>query len=105
MIQNVSVKIIDNTGLNVREASILQTATLNYVAMTSALLVGQKKEGGNGAALNPIEDKKFLCGTTLIYEKAIDRELALELKSTLEYKFTTFFKMSDIDMGVEVDVF
>lgn len=105
MIQNVSVKITDNTGLNVREATILQTATLNYVAMTSALLVGQKKEGGEGAALNPIEDEKFLCGTTLIYEKAIDRELAEELKTTLEKKFTTFFTMSEIDMGVEIDVF
>ena len=105
MIQNVSVKIVDHVGLNEREASILQTATMNYVAMTSALLVGQKKQGGEGAALNPLEDEKFLCGTTLIYEKAIDQDLAEELKSTLERKFTTFFTMSDIDMTVEVDLF
>lgn len=105
MIQNVSVKIADHVGLNEREANILQTATMNYVAMTSALLVGQKKQGGEGAALNPLEDDKFLCGTTLIYEKAIDQDLAEELKSTLERKFTTFFTMSDIDMTVEVDLF
>lgn len=105
MIQNVSVKITDHAGLNERETNILQTATMNYVAMTSALLVGQKKQGGEGAALNPLEDEQFLCGTTLIYEKAIDHELAEELKRTLEKKFTTFFTMSDIDMTIEVDLF
>lgn len=105
MIQNVSVKIIDHAGLNERETNILQTATMNYVAMTSALLVGQKKQGGEGAALNPVADDKFLCGTTLIYEKAIEQDLAEELKTTLEKKFTTFFMMSEIDMTVEVDLF
>lgn len=104
MIRSLSVKIVDHVGLNERETNILQTATMNYVAMTSALLVGQKKLGGVGAALNPLEDERFLCGITLIYDKAIDRELAEELKSTLEKKFITFFSMSEIDMTVEVDL-
>ena len=102
MKQNVSVKVFDNTGLDKRTQKILNMAVMNFVAMTSALIVGSKGEGGEGAALNPVED--CFCGVMLIYQQPINDELAEEFKGAVERKLDNFFKMSEIDMTVEIEV-
>ena len=104
MIQTVTVKIGDNTGLNEREQRILQTSAMNLIAMASMTVVIKKGEGGEGAAFNPLEDDNYPCGITMIYAKAINLELAEELKASLESRFMTFFKMSEIDMTIDVEL-
>lgn len=80
----------------------MQAALLNVIAMTDTLLVGT--EGGEGSALNPLEDDKLL-GITLVYQKAIKDELAEKLKGVLERKLNGFFKMGQVDMEVEIELF
>ncbi len=104
MIQTVTVKIGDKTGLNEREKNIFQASTMNLVAMASMVVVIKKGEGGEGAAFNPLEDDNYPLGITMIYAKAINPELAEELKSSLESRFENFFKMSKIDMTIEVEL-
>jgi len=102
MKQSVSVKVFDNTGLDKQTQKILNMAVMNFVAMTSAIIVGSKGEGGEGAVLNPVED--CFCGVMLIYQQPINDELAEEFKGAVERRIVNFFKMSEIDMTVEIEV-
>jgi hypothetical protein len=102
MKQRVSVKVFDNMGLDERTQKILNTAVMNFAVMTSALLVKSKGRGGEGIALNPVED--CFCGVMMIYQQPIDEELAEEFKEGLERRLDTFFKMSEIDMTAEIEV-
>lgn len=103
MKQIIRVKVYDNTStLDEQNQKILQVATMNLVAMTSALFVGSKGEGGEGVALNPVED--CFCGIELLYQKAIPDELAEECGVSLERKLANFYKMSDLDMNVELTI-
>lgn len=103
MKQFIQVKVYDNSSiLDQQLQKVLQVATMNIVAMTSALLVGSKGEGGEGVALNPVED--CFCGIELIYQKAIPDELAEECRISLERRLVNFYKMSDLDMKVELAV-
>ncbi|MEZ7172381.1 hypothetical protein [Sporosarcina sp. OR05] len=103
MKQIIRVKVYDNTStLDEQNQKILQVATMNIVAMTSALFVGSKGEGGEGVALNPVED--CFCGIELLYQKAIPDELAEECRASLERRLVNFYKMSDLDMNVELTI-
>ncbi|MBD7984124.1 hypothetical protein H9649_05995 [Sporosarcina sp. Sa2YVA2] len=103
MKNRIVVKAYDNSGaLNETNKKILDVATMNFVAMTSAMIVGSKGEGGDGAALNPVED--CFCGIDLIWQKAVPEELAVECATSIERRLTNFYKMSGLDMKLNVDV-
>lgn len=103
MKQCVLVKVYDNTAaFDERTQKILNIATMNFVAMTSALIVGSKGEGGEGATLNPVED--CYCGIELIYQESISDELAEDFKVAVERRLITFYEMSELDMRVEVEI-
>lgn len=103
MKNRIVVKGYDNSGtLDETNQKILDVDTMNLVAMTSALIVGSKGEGGDGSALNPVED--CFCGIDLIWQKSIPEELAMECADSIERKLVNFYKMSGLDMKVEVDV-
>lgn len=104
MIHTVSVKISDKTGLNKREQKILQGTVMTITSLTSALVVINKGQGGNGVFLNPLEDENYICGIKLVHEKVIDLTLAEELKTVLERSFKNLFRTSQIDMAIEIDL-
>ncbi|WOV87499.1 hypothetical protein QWT69_16880 [Sporosarcina oncorhynchi] len=103
MKNRIVVKAYDNSGtLDDTHQKILNMATMNFAAMTSALIVGSKGEGGDGAALNPVED--CFCGIDLIWQQSIPDGLAEECGKAMERRLTTFYEMSGLDMKVEVEV-
>lgn len=103
MKNRIVVKAYDNSEtLDETNQKILSVATMNFVAMTSAMIVGSKGEGGDGAALNPVED--CFCGIDLIWQKSIPEELAVECATSIERRLTNFYKMSELDMKLDVEV-
>ena len=80
--------------LTEREVDILQTSLLNLAAMTNAVLVGK------GVMLNPPDDGKI--GITFAYEEKLSEEKEQELTDLFLNKINTFFKMSNLDLTIEL---
>lgn len=103
MKNRIIVKVYDNSKtLDDTNQKILDTATMNFAAMTSAMIVGKEGEGGEGAALNPVED--CFCGIELIWQKAVPGALAEECGKVIERRLSVFYEMSGLNMTVEVEV-
>ena len=80
--------------LTEREVDILQTSLLNLAAMTNAIVVGQ------GLMLNPPDDGKI--GITFAYVESISEEKEQEIVDAFLRKINTFFKMSNLDITLEL---
>ena len=80
--------------LTEREVDILQTSLLNLAAMTNAIVVGQ------GLMLNPPDDGKI--GITFAYVDSISEEKEQEIVDAFLRKINTFFKMSNLDLTLEL---
>ena len=80
--------------LTEREVDILQTSLLNLAAMTNAIVVGQ------GLMLNPPDDGKI--GITFAYVESISEEKEQEIVDVFLRKINTFFKMSNLDLTLEL---
>ena len=80
--------------LTEREVDILQTSLLNLAAMTNAVVVGQ------GVMLNPPDDGKI--GITFAYVESLSEEKEQELLDLFLSKINTFFKMSNLDLTLEL---
>jgi len=80
--------------LTEREVDILQTSLLNLAAMTNAIVVGQ------GLMLNPPDDGKI--GITFAYEEKLSEEKEQEIVDVFIRKINTFFKMSNLDLTLEL---
>ena len=81
--------------LTEREVDILQTSLLNLAAMTNAIVVGQ------GLMLNPPDDGKI--GITFAYEENLSEEKEKEIVDVFLRKINTFFKMSNLDLTLELE--
>ena len=80
--------------LTEREVDILQTSLLNLAAMTNAIVVGE------GLMLNPPDDGKI--GITFAYVDSISEEKEQEIVDAFLRKINTFFKMSNLDLTLEL---
>ena len=80
--------------LTEREVDILQTSLLNLAAMTNAIVVGE------GLMLNPPDDGKI--GITFAYVESISEEKEQEIVDVFLSKINTFFKMSNLDLTLEL---
>ena len=91
---NISIQLKETVDLNEREKTIIQVTTLNFAAMTNALITGQSM------VINPLEDESI--GATLVYPKALDDELLEKMKQSLESRFINFSKMIKIDFEIHI---
>ena len=94
----VTVEIIDTVGLNPRERKMLQTTVLNFAAMSNALIVKED------VVLNPLEPDNENIGIVLVYAKALDEEQIKAITDALSNRFTTYFKMSELNLEALIRV-
>lgn len=95
----VRVEIIDTVGLNPRERKMLQNTVLNFVAMSNALILKED------IVMNPLEPNNENIGVILIYAKSLNEEQCKTITEALSNRFTTYFKMSELDLEAQISVY
>ncbi|MFJ5790975.1 hypothetical protein ACIP9G_12935 [Lysinibacillus sp. NPDC093197] len=94
----VTVEIIDTVGLNPRERKMLQNTVLNFVAMSNALILKED------VVLNPLEQGNENIGVVLVYAKPLNDEQSEAITQALSKRFTTYFKMSELNLEAHISV-